>query len=162
MKTITKDLMSFLESTTSITGGSIYDTTVSDKFGGRYEAIVLSWCSFSYETGPDYCDWRKFESIVKNVGFERWGNVSEEHDETQYEGMGSVVFILTESYKDLDLAKRRKSWENTKSYISTIKSFWKMGYSSFIDYILIAVAQTVMFLIPVKLQHWVYKKFLRK
>ena len=61
-----------------------------------------------------------------------------------------------------DLAKRRKSWENTKSYISTIKSFWKMGYSSFIDYILIAVAQTVMFLIPVKLQHWVYKKFLRK
>lgn len=108
MKTITKELMSFLESTTSITGGSIYDTTVSDKFGGRYEAIVLSWCSFSYETGPDYCDWRKFESIVKNVGFERWGNVSEEHDETQYEGRGSVVFILTESYKDPEFPKQQE------------------------------------------------------
>ncbi len=61
-----------------------------------------------------------------------------------------------------DLAKRRKSWENTKSYIDTIKKFWKMGYSSFGDYVVIAVAQTGMFLLPVKLQHWVYKKFLRK
>ena len=60
------------------------------------------------------------------------------------------------------LAKRRKSWENTKSYIDTIKRFWKMGYASFGDYVLIAVAQTAMFLMPVKLQHWVYKKFLRK
>lgn len=61
-----------------------------------------------------------------------------------------------------DLAKRRKSWENTKSYIDTIKKFWKMGYSSFSDYALVAVAQTSMFLMPVKLQHWIYKKFLRR
>lgn len=61
-----------------------------------------------------------------------------------------------------DLAKRRKSWENTKSYIDTIRKFWKMGYASFSDYIMIAVAQTGMFLMPVKLQHWIYKKFLRK
>lgn len=60
------------------------------------------------------------------------------------------------------LAKRRKSWENTKSYIDTIKRFWKMGYASFTDYMIVAVAQTVMFLLPVKVQHWVYKTFLRK
>ena len=60
------------------------------------------------------------------------------------------------------LAKRRKSWENTKSYIDTIKRFWKMGYASFTDYAIVAAAQTVMFLLPVKLQHWVYKTFLRK
>lgn len=60
------------------------------------------------------------------------------------------------------LAKRRKSWENTKSYIDTIKRFWKMGYAGFTDYLIVATAQTVMFLLPVKLQHWVYKKFLRK
>ncbi|MBQ4131500.1 MAG: glycosyltransferase [Clostridia bacterium] len=60
------------------------------------------------------------------------------------------------------LAKRRKSWENTKSYIDTIKRFWKMGYASFTDYVIVATAQTVMFLLPVKLQHWVYKTFLRK
>lgn len=61
-----------------------------------------------------------------------------------------------------DLAKRRKSWENTKSYISTIKKFWKMGYAGFWDYAIVAAAQTGMFLIPVKLQYWIYKKFLRK
>ena len=60
------------------------------------------------------------------------------------------------------LAKRRKSWENTKSYIDTIKKLWEMGYSSFFDFAIVAVAQTGMFLMPVKLQHWVYKTFLRK
>lgn len=61
-----------------------------------------------------------------------------------------------------DLAKRRKSWENTKSYIDTIKKFWKIGYSGFWDFVIVAVAQTVMFIMPVRLQHWLYKKFLRK
>ena len=60
------------------------------------------------------------------------------------------------------LAKRRRSWENTKSYIAVIKKFWRMGYSSFGDYIKVAVAQTGMFLMPLKMQQWVYKKFLRK
>ena len=60
-----------------------------------------------------------------------------------------------------DLAKRRKSWENTKSYIDTIRKFWKMGYASFADYIVIMIAQTGMFIMPVKIQHWVYKNFLR-
>lgn len=61
-----------------------------------------------------------------------------------------------------ELAARRKSWENTKSYIATIKKFWKMGYSSFSDYTMVAIAQTGMFILPAGLQNWVYKKFLRK
>lgn len=61
-----------------------------------------------------------------------------------------------------ELAARRKSWENTKSYIDTIKKFWKMGYSSFSDYAKVAVAQTGMFILPASMQNWVYKKFLRK
>ena len=61
-----------------------------------------------------------------------------------------------------DLAKRRKSWENTWSYIATIKKFWRMGYSSFIDLVIIAVAQTGMYLMPVSVQSWIYKTFLRK
>lgn len=61
-----------------------------------------------------------------------------------------------------ELAARRKSWENTKSYIDTIKKFWKMGYSSFADYAKVAVAQTGMFILPTSMQNWVYKKFLRK
>ncbi|MGU8934809.1 glycosyltransferase [Clostridium perfringens] len=63
---------------------------------------------------------------------------------------------------DENLAKRRKSWENTWSYIETIKRFWKMGYSSFGDYILITMAQTTMFICPIGIQKWLYKHFLRK
>ncbi|WP_286138978.1 glycosyltransferase [Faecalibaculum rodentium] len=61
-----------------------------------------------------------------------------------------------------ELAVRRKSWENTKSYITIIKKFWKMGYSSFGNYAMVAVAQTGIFILPIKAQDWVYKKILRK
>ena len=63
---------------------------------------------------------------------------------------------------NVDLAKRRKSWENTKSYIDTIRKFRKMGFSSFSDYAIVAIAQTGVFLMPAFLQHFVYKFFLRK
>lgn len=63
---------------------------------------------------------------------------------------------------DENLAKRRKSWENTWSYIDTIRRFWKMGYSSLGDVIVIAGAQTVMYLMPIGVQNWLYKTFLRK
>ena len=61
-----------------------------------------------------------------------------------------------------ELAKRRKSWQNTWSYIATIRKFWKMGYSAFADYVMVGIAQTGMYLMPVKVQNFVYKKFLRK
>lgn len=63
---------------------------------------------------------------------------------------------------DENLAKRRKSWENTWSYIDTIRRFWKMGYSSFYDFAIVAVAQILMYFFPIKVQNWIYKKFLRK
>ncbi|MDR6121160.1 glycosyltransferase involved in cell wall biosynthesis [Bacillus sp. SLBN-46] len=63
---------------------------------------------------------------------------------------------------NIDLSKRRRSWENTKSYISTIRKLWKIGYSGFGDYVMVSFAQIVMFLCPVKLQNWLYKRFLRK
>ena len=61
-----------------------------------------------------------------------------------------------------ELAKRRKSWQNTWSYIATIRNFWKMGYSSFSDYAIVGIAQTGMYLMPIKLQNYIYKNFLRK
>lgn len=61
-----------------------------------------------------------------------------------------------------ELAKRRKSWQNTWSYIATIRKFWKMGYSSFTDYAIVGIAQTGTYLMPIKLQNYIYKNFLRK
>ncbi|UQZ24691.1 glycosyltransferase [Eubacterium limosum] len=60
-----------------------------------------------------------------------------------------------------ELAKRRKSWQNTWSYIATIRKFWKMGYSSFFDYAFVGIAQTGMYVMPIKVQNLLYKKYLR-
>lgn len=63
---------------------------------------------------------------------------------------------------DENLSRRRKSLENTWSYVETIRKFWKMGYSSFIDYLIVVLAQAVIFICPVRVQNWLYKSFLRK
>lgn len=60
-----------------------------------------------------------------------------------------------------DLAKRRKSWENTKSYITTIYKLHKLGYSGVSDYTIVFIGQVIMFLCPVIVQNWLYKKLLR-
>ena len=85
---------------------------------------------------------------------------------------GRMMFAGCEAYNiqesllwfraDNDLAKRRKSLENSKSYIKTIKNFWKMGFSSFTDYLTVLIGQTIMLICPVKVQKILYKKFLRK
>lgn len=60
------------------------------------------------------------------------------------------------------LHKRRKNWDNTKTYIQTIRKLWKMGFSSFGDYLIVAIAQIIIFCCPVRIQNWIYKNFLRK
>lgn len=52
-----------------------------------------------------------------------------------------------------DLSRRRKSWQNTKSYIYTIFKFWKMGYSGFFDLIIVTIGQLIMFIMPIKVQN---------
>lgn len=61
-----------------------------------------------------------------------------------------------------DLFKRRRSWENTKSYISTIYRLWKLGYSGLLDFIIVTMGQTIMFLCPLTVQNWLYQRLLRK
>ncbi|MCA9765827.1 MAG: glycosyltransferase [Carnobacterium sp.] len=52
-----------------------------------------------------------------------------------------------------DNYKRRKSWTNCKSYIFVIYSFWKAGYSSIIDLVIVTLGQIGMYITPV----WVIK-----
>ena len=61
-----------------------------------------------------------------------------------------------------DLAKRRRSWENSRSYIGVIYKQYKSGYSSLFDFLTVAIAQIIMFLMPLSIQHFLYKHFLRK
>lgn len=61
-----------------------------------------------------------------------------------------------------DNYKRRKTWVNCKGYISVIYRFWKRGYSSTTDLIVVVIGQMVMFLSPVWLLRILSDKLLRK
>lgn len=61
-----------------------------------------------------------------------------------------------------DNYKRRKTWVNCKSYISVIYKFWKMGYSSTKDLIVVVIGQMLMFLSPIWLLRILSDKLLRK
>lgn len=61
-----------------------------------------------------------------------------------------------------DNLKRRKSWEKCRSYISMIYSFWKNGYSSFIDLTVVAFSQIIIFISPTWVLEWISSKYLRK
>ena len=108
----------------------------------------------------------KKSKVSENGGY---SNLRRNHDVDLFGRMlfsGCKAYNIQESLlwfrSNIDLSKRRKSWLNTKSYIKTIKGFWKMGYSGFWDYLIVAFAQTIMFLMPASLQNWLHKKFLRK
>lgn len=61
-----------------------------------------------------------------------------------------------------ELSQRRRSWDNSISYIATINRMRKMGYSSFGDFLVVGIGQITMFICPLRMQNWLYKKFLRK
>ncbi|MEW5785226.1 MAG: glycosyltransferase [Bacillota bacterium] len=61
-----------------------------------------------------------------------------------------------------DALQRRKNWDNSIAYMLTIKKLWKMGYSSFIDYLLVIIAQMIVYVSPLLIQKWIYRKILRK
>ena len=56
---------------------------------------------------------------------------------------------------------RRKTWINCKNYISVIYGFWKIGYSSTIDLIMVIIGQLVMFLSPIWFLKILSKNLLR-
>lgn len=61
-----------------------------------------------------------------------------------------------------DNLKRRKSWEKCRSYISMIYSFWRSGYSSFIDLTVVSLSQIVIFISPTWVLELISSKYLRK
>ena len=70
----------------------------------------------------------------KVLGIGGYGNLRRNQDVDLFGRMlfsGCIAGNIEESLlyfrSNDDLAKRRKSWENTKSYIDTIKKFWKMA-----------------------------------
>ncbi len=58
--------------------------------------------------------------------------------------------------------KKRKSWTNTKILIEIRYKAWKSGFNSFGEFLMIAVAQFGMYILPVGFQKFLYQKLLRQ
>ena len=58
--------------------------------------------------------------------------------------------------------KKRKAWINTKSLIQIRWDSCRRGFSSFWDFLIVAVAQMGIFILPTFVQKFVYTKILRR
>lgn len=63
---------------------------------------------------------------------------------------------------DENTYKKRKNWLNTKTLIKIRWNAYKIGFSSFLDFLIISVMQLAIFVLPVSFQKFVYKKILRR
>ena len=57
---------------------------------------------------------------------------------------------------------RRKNWLNTKLLIKIRYNAFKLGFSSLTDLIKVSVIQSIIYIMPIKFQKWIYKTYLRK
>lgn len=58
--------------------------------------------------------------------------------------------------------RKRKSWVNTKLLIQIRKEAYKNGFCSFVDYMVVAIAQMGIYIMPEAVQKFIYKKILRR
>ncbi|MFD1173221.1 glycosyltransferase [Oceanobacillus picturae] len=61
-----------------------------------------------------------------------------------------------------DNLKRRKSWVKCKSYIDMVYVFWKNGYSSLLDFLIVAISQIIVLIAPLSFLEWLSSRYLRK
>lgn len=57
--------------------------------------------------------------------------------------------------------KKRKSWVNTKILIGIRWKAYKSGFNSFLDFLIVFLAQMAIYLIPTSVQQFIYRKLLR-
>lgn len=63
---------------------------------------------------------------------------------------------------DENLYRRRKSWKASKIYIGNIYRNWRMGYASFLDFLIAAGMRLTLLIIPLSWTQLIYRKILRK
>lgn len=76
-------------------------------------------------------------------------------------GANTPEYLLLFRFDEGTYAKR-KNWTNTKNLLQIRYYAFKIGFGSLLDFLIVATAQLAIFVMPVALQHWIYKKFLRR
>lgn len=57
---------------------------------------------------------------------------------------------------------KRKNWLNTKLLISVRYKFFKIGFTSLSDFIIVCGIQLLIYTMPIRFERWIYQRFLRK
>ena len=60
-----------------------------------------------------------------------------------------------------DNLQRRKSWQKCSSNISIPYNFWRKGYFGFLDFIIVALGQIIVFISPIWFWEWISNTYLR-
>lgn len=58
--------------------------------------------------------------------------------------------------------ERRKTWSHCMAYVQVVYTFWRMGYSSLGDLILVFCGQAVVHFVPQKIMKFIFNSVLRK
>lgn len=58
--------------------------------------------------------------------------------------------------------RRRKSWDNTRTFVQVKYNAWKRGFNTLGEFLFLAMAQIGIFLMPEWFQRVIYKNFLRQ
>lgn len=70
--------------------------------------------------------------------------------------------ILVKVRVEQNVHVKRHSFETFKGFVQTRWNTFRIGYSSFIDFLICFFVELFVFICPNRLQHFIYKKFLRK
>ncbi|WP_405174895.1 glycosyltransferase [Paenibacillus sp. FSL H8-0261] len=77
-------------------------------------------------------------------------------------GCKNIGLSLVKYRTNDDMLARRKSWSTTKAYVGVIYRSWRKGYSSLVDLTIVAAAQIIISILPLKIERWVFRKLFRK
>lgn len=94
----------------------------------------------------------KKSEVLRNKGYKNYRRnqdldlfVRMLHNGAQTKNIDKFLVLFRANEDNL---KRRKSWEKCRSYIEIIYHFWRSGYSSFLDVMIVASSQILIFLAP--------------
>lgn len=97
-----------------------------------------------------------YKDLRKNQDFDLWIRMLLSGCKAKNIGESLLLFRFDEN-----TFKRRKSWSNTKFLIRTRYNAYKIGFSSFTDFLKVVCGQLLVCIMPIRFQKWLYQNFLR-
>lgn len=97
-----------------------------------------------------------YSNYRKNQDTDLWIKMLSNHANCKNLAEAAFLFRFDES-----TYKKRKSWINTKILVKIRYKAWKTGFNSLGDFLMVAIAQLGICIMPIGIQKFLYRKVLR-